>query len=116
MWEREKMRGPVTEAKRSPGEGDGDDTQENGAADAPNHQDGDEHESRSSETHLRVGDFAQPDEGGGIGDDDIRVAQPNKRDEQADAGGGAVFEAIRDAVDDLFADVGEREEQKEQSG
>ncbi len=80
------------------------------------HQNGDENKSSGCEKHLRVGGFAQPDEGGGIGDNDIRVAQANEGDEQADAGGGAVFKAIGNAVDDLFADFGKRQQQKEKSG
>jgi hypothetical protein len=52
----------------------------------------------------------------GIGDDDIGVAQPDERDEQTDAGGGAVFQAIGNAVDDLLANVGEREQQEQHAG
>jgi hypothetical protein len=66
--------------------------------------------------NLGIGDFADCDEGGGIGDDDFRIAQADEGDEQADAGGGAVLEAIGDAVDDLFADVGEGEEKEEKAG
>jgi len=54
---------------------------------------------------LRVGNFAETDEGGGVGDNDVGVAQADEGDEEADAGGGIVLEAIGNAVDDLFADV-----------
>src|SRR6267143_2590341 len=79
MRQREKMRGPVTESERNAGEGDDDDPQENGASDAPGHQDGDENESRGREQNLRIGGFAQPDESSGIGHNDLRVTQPNER-------------------------------------
>src|SRR6266849_6820300 len=57
-----------------------------------------------------------PTRSSGIGDDDVCVAQTDEGDEKADACSGAVLEAIGDAVHDLFADVGEGEEQKEQAG
>ena len=109
------MGGPVAEAERNTGESDGNDAEENGAANAAGHQDGNENESSSGEKHLRIGSFAQADKGGGIGDNDFGVAQADEGDEKADTGGGAVLEAIGDAVDDLFADVGEREDKKEQA-
>src|SRR2546429_5788201 len=112
----EKMLGPVTEAERNTGKGDDDDADENGAADAAGHQDGHEDESGGGEKDLGIGSFAKPDEGGGIGDDDFRITQADEGDEQADAGGGAVLEAIGDAVDDLFAHFGEGEEQKKEAG
>ena len=80
MRQGEKMCGPVTEAERNAGERDDDDSEENGAADAPGHQDGDENESSGCEKNLGIGNFAQPDEGGGISHNDIRVAQSNERD------------------------------------
>ncbi len=110
------MGGPVAEAERNTGESDGNDPQENGAANAAGHQDGDENESSGGEKDLRVGSFAQADEGGGIGDDDFGVAQTDEGDEEADARGGAVLEAIGNAVDDLFADFGESEDEKKQAG
>src|SRR5882762_2135603 len=116
MRQREKICGPVCEAERNAGESDGDDADENGAADAASHQNGDENQAQSCEENLGIGDFADADEGGGIGDDDFRVAHSNEGDEEADAGGGAVLETIGDTVDDLLADVGEREEEEEQAG
>src|SRR5467141_904631 len=109
MRQREEVCGPMTKTKGNSSEGDGGNSNKNGDADAPDHQDGDEHESGSSETHVRVGNFAEPDESGGIGDDDVRVAQADERDEQADASGSAVLEAIGNAVDDLFAHIRKRE-------
>ena len=44
------------------------------------------------------------------------VAKADERDEKADARGGAVLQAIGNAVDDLLADVGERQNQKKQPG
>src|SRR6266851_5090943 len=106
----------MTKAKRNSSEGAGDNSNKNGAADAPDHQDGDEHESGSGETHVRVGNFSQPDESSGIRDDDVGVAQADEGDKQADACGGAVLEAIGNAVDDLFAHIRKRKNQKEQPG
>src|SRR5260370_24861946 len=106
----------MTKAKRNSSEGDGDNSNKNGAADAPDDQDGDENESGGGEAHMRVGNFAEPNKRGGIGDDDVRVAQADERDEQADASGSAVLEAIGNAVDDLFAHIRKRENQKEQPG
>src|SRR5229473_1214944 len=116
MRKGEKMGRPVAEAERNSGEGDGDDAQEDGAADAPGHQDSNEDEPRGGEANLRVGNFAKADKGGGIGDDYVCVAEADEGDEESDAGGGAVLEAIGNAVDDLFADVGEGEEEKEEAG
>src|SRR5947208_4910518 len=116
MRQVEKMGGPVTKAERNTGKGDDDDAEENGAADAAGHQDGDEDESGGGEKDLGVGSFAKPDEGGGIGDDDFCVTQTDEGDEQADAGGRAVLEAIGGADDDLFAHFGEGEEQKKEAG
>ena len=65
---------------------------------------------------MRIGCFAESHEGGGIGDDDSRVAETDEGDEEADAGGSAVFEAIRNAIDDVLTHFGEREEQKEEPG
>src|SRR5882762_5520982 len=81
MRQREKTRGPVTETERNASESDDGDPQENGAADAPGHQDGNENESRGGEKNLRIGSFAQPDESGGIGHNDFRVAQADEGDE-----------------------------------
>jgi hypothetical protein len=116
MREGEEMVRPVAEAERNAEKSDGDDTDKDGAADAPGHQNSDENQAQSCEKNLRIGDFADADEGGAIGDDDFCVAQPDESDEEADAGGGAVFEGVGDAVDDLFADVGEGENQKEEAG
>jgi len=112
----EKMSGPVTNAERNTGKGDDDDAEENGAADAARHQGGHEDESGGGEKHLGIGSLAKPHKRGGVGDDDLRVTQTDEGDEQADADGGAVLEAIGDAVDDLFADFGEGEEKKEEAG
>ena len=110
--QREKMRGPVTKSQRNAGESYDDDSEENRAANAAGHQNGDENESSGCEKHVRVGGFAKSDEGGGISDNDVRVAQTNEGDEQADAGGGAVLQAIGNAVDDLLADFDKGQEQK----
>ncbi len=110
------MGGPVAEADGNSSESDDDDADENGAADAAGHQDGDKNESDGGEDYLWIGEFADADKGGRIGDDDFCVAQADEGDEEADAGSGAVLKTIGDSVDDLFADVGEREEQKEQAG
>src|SRR5439155_10999703 len=112
----EKMSGPVTNAERNTGKGDDDDAEENGAADAARHQGGHEDESGGGEKHLGIGSLAKPHKRGGVGDDDLRVTQTDEGDEQADAGGGAVLEAIGDAIDDLFAHFGQREEKKEKAG
>src|SRR5256884_9571342 len=111
-----KMSGPVTKAERNTGKGEDDDAEENGAAGAAGHQDGEEDKSGGREQDLGTGSLAKPDEGGGIGHDDFRITQADESDEQADAGGGAVLEAIGDAVDDLFAHFGEGEEQKKEAG
>ena len=71
----------MTEPERNAGKGDDDDTQKNGAANAPGHQDGNENESRGCEKNLRIGSFAQSDKGSGIGHNDLRVAQSNEGDE-----------------------------------
>ena len=41
------------------------------------------------------------------------VAESHERDEKPDAGGGAVLQAIGNAVDDLFANIRERQDQKQ---
>src|ERR1700676_109972 len=116
MRQREKMIGPMREAEGDAGQGDGQDAEENGAADPAGHQDGDEQQANGSEKNLRVGSLAESHEGGGVCDDDFGVAEAHEGDEQADARGGAVFQGVWNAVYDLLADVGEREDQKEQAG
>src|SRR6516162_6644735 len=51
-----------------------------------------------------------PDLRSGISHDHLCVAQADKRDKQADAGGCSVFEAIRYGVDDLLANVAQRKQ------
>ena len=105
MREREQMLRPVVETQGNAGKRDGHDADEDGAADASSHEDGDQNQAGGSEQDLGIGGFAEADKGGGIGDDDFCVAQTDERDEQADARGGAMLEAVRDAVDDLLADA-----------
>ena len=68
--------------------------------------------SHGGEKHLRIGGFAEPDERGGIRDDDFGVAHSDERDEEADSRGGAVLQAIGNVVDDVLANIGERQKQK----
>ena len=60
--------------------------------------------------------LTEADECGRIRDDDLRVAQSDEGDEQADSRRGTVFQAIGDAVDDLLTNARERQEEKKQAG
>ena len=98
-----------------PAKGDGHDADEDGAAHASSHENGDEDQTRGREQDLGIGGgFAEANKGGGIGDYDFCVAQTNERDEEAYTRGGAMLEAVRDAVDDLLAELGQREQEEEQ--
>ena len=110
------MIGPVREAERNAGQRDGDDAEQDRAANFARHQDRDDQQTRGGEKYLRIGRFAEADECRGMRDDHLCVAQADEGDEQADAGGGAVFQAVGDTVDDLFADVGEGQQQEERAG
>src|SRR5262249_12710618 len=116
VWQREQMVGPMGEADRNAGESDGDNAEQDRAGNAAGHEGGGDYQAGRGEQGLRVGSLAESDERGGMGDDHLCVAQPDEGDKQPNAGGGAVFQAIRNAVDDLFADVGESEKQEEQAG
>src|ERR1700686_5815088 len=115
MRQREKMRGPVAETERDARQRDGHNSEKNRAANTPCHEDGDEQKSRGGKKHLRVGNFAEANEGCTIGDDNSGVAQTDERDEEANARGGAMFEAIGNAVHELLANIGEGEQQEEQA-
>src|ERR1700730_496677 len=110
------MRGPVTQPAGNARQRDGHDTQQNRAAHAPNHQDRDEQKTGGGEKKLWVGSFAEADESSGIGDDDFRISQTDERDEQTNAGGRAMFQAIGNVVDDVLADVGKSKHEEEQAG
>src|ERR671924_835194 len=112
MRQGKKVRRPMAEAERNTGEGNGDNAQENSAAEPARHQNGDEDQTRSGEQNFRIRDFSEADEGGGIGDDDFCVAQTNKRNKEADARSGSVLKAIGNGVDDLLTDVADCEQQK----
>jgi len=65
---------------------------------------------------LRIGEFADPDKRGGIGDDNFCIAQADEGDEESDAGGGAMFQTIGNTVDDLLANFGEGEKKEKEAG
>ena len=52
----------------------------------------------------------------GVLDNQAGVLQSDERDEQADAGGNAVFEAGADGVENQFAQADERENQEQHAG
>src|SRR5579859_6150986 len=115
MRQREEMRGPVAETQRNAGQRDGHNSEQNRAANSPSHENGDEQKACGGKKDLRVGHFAETNEGRRIGYDNSGVAQTDEGNEETNARGGAVFEAIGNAVYDLLANVGEREEQEEQA-
>src|SRR5277367_664000 len=116
MRPREDLRGPMADAEGNAQQGDGDDTDEDRAADTLDHQNRDQKDSQSREKHLRIRSFSERHERGRVRHDDIRVAKSDEGDEEADAGGGAVLQAIGYSIDDLLADVRERENQKQHAG
>ena len=65
---------------------------------------------------MRIAEFADADESGGIGDDNFCVAQADEGDEESNAGGGAMFQTIGNAVDDLLANFGEGKKKKKNAG
>jgi len=87
-----------------------------GAAYAPGHEAGDHQQARRGQDDLRVGDSAQGHVGGGMGDDDLGIAETNERDEQANARRRAVLQAVGNAVHNHLADVGEGEQKEEHAG
>ena len=95
---------------------DGDDADQDRAADAPDHQDRDQHHAERRQDHLRIGGFPECHKRGSVRNDDVRVAESHKRDEEADSGGGAVFQAIRYAIDDLLANIREGQDQEKHAG
>ncbi len=116
MRQGKQLRGPVREAEGDSRGGDDKNAEKNCAGDFTRHENCGEKKSRDGEEHAGIGKFSEADESGGIGDDEIRVAHSNEGDEEADAGGGAVLEAIGNVVDDAFADFGERQKKENYAG
>ncbi len=109
------MRWPVAQAERNPDQRDGHNSYQNGAAYPPDHQNCNQDYAQRGEKHLRIGDLAQPYECRWICDDDFGVPKSNEGDKYSDSRGSSVLQAIGDAVHNLFADVGEREQKENQT-
>ena len=112
MRPRENMRGQMADSQRYPRDRDRDDADQNRAADAPRHQDGNQKNAHRSQNHLRVGHLPQADERGRVRHDDVRVPESHERDEKPDARRRAVLQAVGNAVDDLLAHIRQREDQE----
>ena len=110
------MRGHAREAQRNSRNRNDHDADQNRAADFARHQDGDQNQPERGQTHLRIGRFSQAHKRGRVGHDDFGVAQPDESDEETDARGRSVLQAIGNVVDDVLADIGERQNQKERAG
>jgi len=100
----------MTEPERNARESDRDDSQGNRAAEPWSHENGNQYKTRGRKQDLRIGNPSKPDLRSGISHDHLCVAQADKRDKQADAGGCSVLEAIRYGVDDLLANVAQRKQ------
>src|SRR5208282_2139911 len=100
---------PTREFQGDAGERNHDDPYQNGSAYAPRHQDGDQDQSQRREKYLWIGDFPNPDERSGIGDDYFRIAHSDESDKEANTGRGPVLEAIRNVIHDVLTDVRERQ-------
>ena len=70
--------------------------------------------SDAGQLRFVIGEAAQADECRRIRDHQLRVAQSDERDEHADAARGRMLQAVGNAVDDLLADAGDGQNQKEQ--
>src|SRR5258708_10225604 len=110
------MRGPLGQTERNPHNGKRQNPQQNSAADAAGHQDRNKNQADGCEKDLWIGNLAKANKCSRVRDDYFCVAQADECDEESDAAGGSVLEAIQNAVDDLLAHFREREDQTENSG
>ena len=92
-----------------PGEGgDGEDADEDGAADFFDFQGDHEDEAEEGQRGGGVADVAQADQGVGIGDDKAGVAKADEGDEEADAAGHGGVELVGNGAQNHLADAGRR--------
>ena len=91
-------------------------TQQDRAIDLASHQNESEHDAETGGEHFFRREAAEADERGGIRDYKLCVAQSDEGDEHADAGGGRVLQAVGNAVDDLFADAGDGQQDEQDPG
>ena len=116
MRQGQERRRPVGESAKDAEQGGAQDSEEDGAIHAADHQHEDQYDADASRLYLAVAEIAQADKRGRVGDDQLCAAQSNKGDEHSDAAGGGVLQAFRDAVNDLFADAGDGEQHKQNAG
>ena len=105
-------RGPARDAAQHAEQRSADDTDQDCAVDLSRHQDQRQDETEAGGLHFAVGKTSQADKRSGIGDHEFRVSQPDECDEETDSGRGGMLQAIRHAIDDLFADPRDREHEK----
>ena len=104
--------GPVRDAAQHAEKRSADDTDQDCAVDLSRHQDERQDEAEAGGLHFAVGKTSQADKRSGIGDHQFRIPQPDESDEKTDPGRGGMLQAIRHAVDDLFADARDREHEE----
>ncbi len=108
--------GPGGNPRKNAEEGCAGNTEQDRAIDLARHQNESEHNAETGGDHFFRGEAAEAYEGCGIRDYELCVAQADEGDEHADAGGGRVLQAVRDAVDDLFADAGDGKQDEQDPG
>ena len=95
-------------------EGPGDqDADEDGTGDLEVGQDGDDDEPDDAENDFGARERTEAEERGFICDDDAGALQCDDRDEEADTGGDAELQVLRDAVDDLLTELEERHQDED---
>ena len=116
MRKRQDRSGPAGEAAQNSRERGCKNADQDSAIDLPRHEDQSQDEAEAGGLHFPVGEIAQADESSRVCDYELGIAQADESDEHSDARGGRVFQAIGHAVDNLFADAGDSQNQEEHSG
>ena len=107
---------PMDQAEGPGDAGDGEHADEDGAAHFSDFERDHEDEAEERERGGGVADVAQADEGGGIADDEARVAKADEGDEEADAAGDGGVELVRNGAQNHLADAGGGEREKDDAG
>src|SRR5579859_7146525 len=94
----------------------GDNSQQNRSADAAHQQNRREDQTEHGDLHFVIRKTTQAHKRRRLRHHQFRVAQTHEGNEKANARRGAEFQAVRYAVDDLFANPGKRQQQKQRAG
>src|ERR1035438_3578388 len=103
----EYRRRPTRDTAEDSEKSGAEDPKQNCAMEFSRHQDQREAEPETGRLHFLVGEAAETDKGGGIGDDQLGIPQSDESDEHSYSSGGRMLQAIGNAVHNLLANRSE---------